>query len=66
MLSERYAYNIYGTFFPCLNTREIGKFLESYANLDCVSALHNFLKFTLRPLVLRSEYVKKVRMKTDH
>ena len=31
-LLERYAYDIYGTFFPCLNTREVGKFLKSYAN----------------------------------
>ena len=31
-LLERYAYDIYGTFFPCLNTREVRKFLESYAN----------------------------------
>ena len=31
-LLERYAYDIYGTFFPCLNTREVGKFLEIYAN----------------------------------
>ena len=31
-LLERYTYDIYGTFFPCLNTREVGKFLKSYAN----------------------------------
>ena len=66
MLSERYAYNIYGTFFPCSNTGEIGKFLESYANPRLRVGFTYLSQIRLTSSRAQIRVCKKVRMKTDH
>ena len=39
----------------------MGNFLKAMQTLDCVSGLHNLLKFSQPPLVFRWEYVNTVK-----
>lgn len=61
MLSERYAYNIYGTFFPVF--KHSGDWEISRKLCKPSTACRLYITFsnsiTLRLLVLRSEYVKR-------
>ena len=61
MLLERYAYNIYGTFFPVF--KHSGDWEISRKLCKPSTACRLYITFsnsiTLRPLVLRSEYVKR-------